>query len=82
MSVPGDFEDRAEEAVEESPSRYADAPPGDLVHYDGQWVAVRDGEVIANADDEKTLRSNPDVRPGDLVYPIGEPPSGFYLINV
>jgi hypothetical protein len=38
--------------------------------------------VVASADDEDTLRSNPEVRPGDLVYPIGEPPSGFYLINV
>jgi hypothetical protein len=81
MSEPGDVEEIAEEAAE-TPSGFPDAPPGDLVHYDGQWVAVRDGEVIASADDEETLRSNPDVRPGDLVYPIGEPPSGFYLINV
>ena len=36
----------------------------------------------ADADDEATLRANPRVRASDLVYPIGEPPSGFYLINV
>ncbi len=74
-----------EETVDESPDavqRFPDAPPGDLVHYENQWVAVRGGEVIANADDEETLRSNPKVESGDLVYPIGEPPSGFYLINV
>ena len=81
MSEPVDLEETTEEGAD-APPRFPDAPPGDLVHYEDQWVAVRDGEVIANADDEATLRSNPEVRPGDLVYPIGEPPSGFYLINV
>ena len=81
MSEPGE----PEETVDERPDavrRFPDAPPGDLVHYENQWVAVRGGAVIANADDEETLRSNPAVRSDDLVYPIGEPPSGFYLINV
>ena len=50
--------------------------------YDGRWVAVRDGKVVANGDDEESLRADPAVRDGDLVYPIGDPPSGFYLINV
>jgi uncharacterized protein DUF5678 len=63
-------------------SDFPDAPPGDLVHYEGQWVAVRDGKVVAHADDEETLRADPELRETDLVYPIGEPPSGFYLINV
>ena len=81
MSDPADVEETPAEEVE-TPSRFPHAPPGDLVHYQDQWVAVRDGEVVASADDEETLRSNPEVRPGDLVYPIGEPPSGFYLINV
>lgn len=63
-------------------SQFPDAPPGDLVHFEGQWVAVRDGEVIAHAENEETLRADPALRPTDLVYPIGEPPSGFYLINV
>jgi hypothetical protein len=53
-----------------------------LDDYEGGWVAVRDGQVIAHAPDEQTLRSDPAVRDGDLVYPIGDPPSGFYLINV
>jgi hypothetical protein len=54
----------------------------DLSPYDGQWVAVRNGKVIANALDEGALRADPNVREGDDVYPIGDPPSGFYLINV
>ena len=53
-----------------------------LDDYDGRWVAVRDGVVVAHAEDEDTLRADRRVRDGDLLYPIGDPPSGFYLINV
>ena len=53
-----------------------------LDDYDGRWVAMRGNAVIAFADDEETVRSNPNVRDGDLIYPIGSPPSGFYLLNV
>jgi hypothetical protein len=56
-------------------------PEGDLQHYDGQWVAVRDGQVVAAAADEEALRADPAVREGDDVYPIGDPPSGFYFIE-
>lgn len=54
----------------------------DLDRYDGKWVAVRDGAVIAHADDEETLRAQPQVTENDDIYPIGEPPAGFYMINV
>jgi hypothetical protein len=54
----------------------------DLEPYDGKWVAVRDGKVVAHADDEETLRADSRIRDGDLLYPVGDPPSGFYLINV
>jgi hypothetical protein len=54
----------------------------DLEGFDGRWVAVRDGAVVADAPDEETLRANPAVQDGDDVYPVGEPPSGFYMINV
>lgn len=53
-----------------------------LDDYDGRWIAVRDGQVVACADDEESLRADEAVRDGDLVYPIGDPPSGFYMINV
>jgi hypothetical protein len=81
MSEPLELE-ATDEQESDTPSPFPDAPPGDLVHYEGRWVAVRGGEVIASAEDEATLRQDPEVRAGDLVYPIGEPPSGFYLINV
>jgi hypothetical protein len=53
-----------------------------LDNYTGQWVAVRDRVVVAHADDEESLRKQAAVRDGDLLFPIGDPPSGFYLINV
>jgi hypothetical protein len=28
------------------------------------------------------VRSDPNIRDGDLIYPSGSPPSGFYLLNV
>ena len=56
--------------------------PVDLDPYDGQWVAVRGNRVVAHADDEDALRADPKVKPGDDVFPVGEPPSGFYMINV
>jgi hypothetical protein len=54
----------------------------ELVEYEGKWVAMRDGRVVAHADDEKTLRASADVAETDLFFPVGDPPSGFYLINV
>ena len=53
-----------------------------LDDYDGRWVAVRSGQVVAHAADEDALRADAAVRDGDLFFPIGDPPSGFYLINV
>jgi hypothetical protein len=43
---------------------------------------MRDGRVVAHDPDPEQLRANPDVRPTDDLFPVGEPPSGFYLINV
>ena len=54
----------------------------DLDQYDGQWVAVRDRLVVANAPDEVALRRQPSVRETDLCFPIGDPVTGFYMINV
>lgn len=56
-------------------------PAGDLEHYTGQWVAVRNGVVVASAADEAELRADPAVQDGDDVYPVGEPPSGFYFLE-
>ena len=54
----------------------------DLEDYDGRWVAMRDGVVVADAEDEEGVRGDEAVQTTDLVFPVGEPPSGFYLINV
>jgi Family of unknown function (DUF5678) len=54
----------------------------DLQPYDGKWVAMRAGKVIAHGADERAVREHPSVRHGDLLFPVGEPPSGFYLLNV
>jgi hypothetical protein len=54
----------------------------DLEAYDGKWVAMRDGRVVTHGDDELDVRGSPEVEASDLVFPVGVPPSGFYLINV
>ena len=56
--------------------------PDDLEHYTGEWVAMRHGRVVAHHPDSEQLRLNPDVLETDDIFPVGEPPSGFYLINV
>lgn len=50
--------------------------------YDGKWVAMRNGKVVAHADDESSLRAHPALDPDDLVFPIGHPVTGFYMLNV
>jgi hypothetical protein len=69
------------EDVVEGGEAESSLPPGDLEHYAGQWVAVRGGVVVASAPDEKALRALPEVEDGDDVYPIGDPPSGFYFVE-
>ena len=54
----------------------------DLAAYDGRWVAMRGGRVVAHGPDEDSVRADKAVTEADLVFPVGEPPSGFYLINV
>jgi hypothetical protein len=70
-----------EDELVEGGEASASLPPGDLEHYSGQWVAVRGGEVVASAGDEESLRALPEVQEGDDVYPIGDPPSGFYFVE-
>jgi hypothetical protein len=50
--------------------------------YDGRWVAMRKGRVVAHAPDEETLRAQPHLEDEDLVFPVGHPKTGFYMINV
>jgi hypothetical protein len=57
-------------------------PEDDLEHYTGEWVAMRDNRVVAHNPDEAALRADPAVLESDSIFPVGDPPSGFYLINV
>jgi Family of unknown function (DUF5678) len=53
----------------------------DLEPYDGKWVAVRNGRVVAAAPDEPRLRAHPDAAADDDMYPVGDPVTGFYTLN-
>jgi hypothetical protein len=75
MSEPGN------DTLEETEDDQLALPEDDLEHYDGEWVAVRDGKVIAHDVDPEALQANPAVLPTDDVFPVGEPPSGFYTVS-
>jgi hypothetical protein len=45
-------------------------PREDLVPFAGQWVAIRNGKVIASDLDALSLRNQPEVGPGDLLLPV------------
>jgi Family of unknown function (DUF5678) len=46
--------------------------------YAGKWIAVRDGEVVASAENLAELRENPAVRRDDAVYRVPERSTYFY----
>jgi hypothetical protein len=46
----------------------------DLSGYDRQWVALREGRVIASHVSGVALRGRPEVGPGDILMPV--PPRG------
>ncbi len=54
-------------------------PKDDLSAYQDRWVALRDGHVIASADDPAGLRANPDVELTDGIVYVGEPTEGYFL---
>jgi hypothetical protein len=53
-------------------------PKEDLAPYAGQWVALRDGYVVASDPDATTLRDKPDVATTDLLMPV--PPPGLLIV--
>ena len=53
-------------------------PKEDLESYGGQWVALRDGYVVANDLDPVALRDNPEVSQGDTLIPV--PAQGSELL--
>jgi hypothetical protein len=45
-------------------------PKEDLTPYAGQWVALRNGRVVAHDIDAVALRANPDVSEDDVLLPV------------
>jgi hypothetical protein len=53
-------------------------PKEDLEAYAGQWIALRDGHVVASDLDPVALRDNPDVSEDDTLIPV--PAQGSELL--
>jgi hypothetical protein len=70
-----------DETLEETEDTELALPEDDLEHYNGEWVAVRDGKVVAHDADPDALQANPAVLSSDDVFPVGDPPSGFYTVS-
>jgi hypothetical protein len=55
-------------------------PREDLTPYAGQWVALRDGLVVAAELDPLALRHRDDVRDDDILMPVPSGKPGALLI--
>lgn len=61
-------------SIQEIQRQQAEAMPReDLKAYAGQWVALRDGHVIARDLDGVALRGKPEVREDDLLMLVPDP---------
>jgi hypothetical protein len=54
-------------------------PREDLSQHAGQWVALRDGLVVASALDPVTLRDDPDVQATDVLMAVPSAGSGIFV---
>lgn len=52
--------------------------PEGIEEYEGKWVALRNGEVIAAADELDDLIANEDVLSSDAFYRVPEAAASFY----
>jgi Family of unknown function (DUF5678) len=55
-------------------------PREDLKPYAGQWVALRDGHVVASDLDPVALRDRPDVQDTDTLMPVPPPGSDLLIL--
>jgi hypothetical protein len=55
------------------------APKEDLTPHVGRWVALREGHVIAVADDPAELRASRDVGENDVILLVPRNPGGYFL---
>jgi hypothetical protein len=68
-------------AVDEIQREQARSTPHvDLTPYAGQWVALRDGEVVASDLDAVALRYRPEVLPTDALLPVPDPGTDLLLL--
>lgn len=54
-------------------------PKDDLAPYAGQWVALRDGKVIASDIDPVRLRGQDGVTEEDVVLPVAHSGPGIFI---
>jgi Family of unknown function (DUF5678) len=55
-------------------------PKGDLAPYAGQWVALRNGEIIASDIDAEQLKEHLEVKDDDILVPVGHPDRGYFIL--
>ena len=55
-------------------------PKDDLRPYAGQWVALRDGHVVAAALSGVALRDDPDVQDDDVFLRVPAHPDSIYVL--
>jgi Family of unknown function (DUF5678) len=56
------------------------APREDTRPYAGKWIAIREGRIIAVADDSVTLLADPEVGPDDQLIPVPSSETGIYVL--
>ena len=56
------------------------APKDDLTPYAGEWVALRDGRVIAHDIDPVAVRNHPEVSDTDAIIPVAETGDDLLLL--
>ncbi len=52
----------------------------DLKPYAGNWVALRNGKVVASALDSVELRDKPEVLDDDVLMPVPDRTDGPYIL--
>ena len=55
-------------------------PKEDLSPYAGQWVALRDGRVVAADLTGVALRNNPAVEADDIIMPVPPASGGVFIL--
>jgi ubiquinone biosynthesis protein UbiJ len=54
-------------------------PREDLTPYLGEWVALRNGKVVASEKKALELRAHPEVEDGDVLMPVSPSRSGYFV---